>query len=62
MISVNSTVFELEMQLRNRELERRAERRRQLDELVHVPPQSWKNAGKIRRFLGGEDTRVDHIT
>ena len=61
MISINSSVFELEMDLRNRELERRAERRRQLDELVHVPARSWKNVRHIRRFFGSEDSRVDHI-
>ena len=61
MISINSSVFELEMQLRNQELERRAERRRQIDELVHVPTRKWKSVGQIRRFFGGEDVRVDRI-
>ena len=61
MISINSSVFELEMPLRNQELERRVERRRQVDELVHVPARSWRNLGQIRRFFGSEDARVDHI-
>ena len=61
MISINSSVLELEMQLRNRELERRADRRRQINELVHVPPRSWKNVGELRRFIGRDQTQADQI-
>ena len=53
MISINSSVFELEMQQRNREIERRAEQRRQLDEMVHLPVQTRKGQGRIRTLIAG---------
>lgn len=55
MISVNSTLFELELQHRTRELERKAERRLMIGEKVHVPNRSWKIPGQVRRFLRGDD-------
>jgi hypothetical protein len=53
VISINSSVWELEMQQRNRELERKAEHRRRLDEMVHAPVQTRKNQGRIRTLIAG---------
>lgn len=53
MISINSSLFELEMKQRNRELERKAEHRRRLDEMVHVPSQARKSQGPVRALLAG---------
>ena len=61
MISINSTVFELELQQRNQELDRKAERRRQTDELVHFPNRSRKNLDLIRRIFRGNESSQDQI-
>ncbi len=51
--SINSALFELELEGRMREIERRAERRRLVDELVHFPCQTRKSRSPIRTLLAG---------